>query len=298
MKVVVTGSSGQVGSYLLEHLSKEHDAVGLDNRPCPFPASARFTKLVDVAKTTDLGQYVKGSDWLIHSAAQVSVEKSMKDPLFDAENNVIATVNVLWNAFKHEVRNFLYVSSAAVYGNPIKVPLAEDHPTNPMSPYGASKLSGEKYALAFAAGYGLGVTIVRPFNIYSTRADPSSPYSGVITKFVRWAKEGNPLLVEGDGTHTRDFVYISDIVRMVDLIIKNPGPSRGRIFNCGTGQRNSVQGLAELIQSLSSKKPAIKHVAPRVGDITHSFADITSAKEILGFAPGMPLRDGLKEMMG
>jgi UDP-glucose 4-epimerase len=246
----------------------------------------------------DLSGFIKGADWLVHSAAQVSVEKSMKDPLLDAENNVIGTVNVLWNAFKHEARNILYVSSAAVYGNPVKVPLAEDHPTNPMSPYGASKLCGEKYALAFAAGYGLGVTIIRPFNIYSSRADPSSPYSGVITKFARRAKEGSPLLIEGDGKQTRDFVHMSDVVRMVDLIVRKPELSLGRVFNCGTGRRNSVLELAEMIQSLSGKRPAIKHVAPRVGDIKHSCADIASAEEILGFAPEMPLRDGLKEMMG
>jgi len=297
MKIIVTGSSGQVGSYLVEHFSKDHEVTGLDNRPCPFPAAAKFSKKIDIAKTRDLNAYLKNADWVIHTAAQVSVERSLKDPIFDAENNVIGTVNVLWNAFKSDASNLLYISSAAVYGNPVKVPLPEDHPTNPLSPYGASKLCGEKYTLAFAAAYGLCVTIVRPFNIYSSRADPASPYSGVITKFVRWAKEGKPLLIEGDGKQTRDFVHMDDVVRMADLVVKKPKASVGRTFNCGTGKRSTVLDLADAIRILSGGEAEIKHVDPRVGDIKHSCADITSAEEVLGYFPKVPLDKGLKEMM-
>jgi len=297
MKIIVTGSSGQVGSYLVEHFSKEHGVIGLDNRPCPFPAAAEFSKKIDIAKTRDLGTYFKDADWIIHTAAQVSVERSLKDPIFDAKNNVIGTVNVLWNAFMSEARNFLYVSSAAVYGNPVKVPLPEEHPTNPMSPYGASKLCGEKYALAFAAAYGLSATIIRPFNIYSSRADPESPYSGVITKFVKWAKEGKPLLIEGDGKQTRDFVHMTDVVRLVDLVIKKSKVSVGRTFNCGTGERSTILELADAIRILSGGEAQVKHVDPRVGDIKHSCADITNAGEILGYSPSVPLGKGLKEMM-
>jgi UDP-glucose 4-epimerase len=297
MKIIVTGSSGQVGSYLVEYFSKEHEVIGLDNRPCPFPVAARFSKKIDIAKTRDLSAYFKDADWIIHTAAQVSVERSLKDPIFDAENNVIGTVNVLWNTFMSEARNFLYVSSAAVYGNPVKVPLPEDHPTNPMSPYGASKLCGEKYTLAFATAYGLSATIVRPFNIYSSRADPSSPYSGVITKFVKWAKEGKPLLIEGDGKQTRDFVHIADVVSLIDLILKKSKASVGRTFNCGTGKRSTILELAEAIRIISGREAQIKHVDPRVGDIRHSCADIASAEEILGYSPKIPLSKGLKELM-
>jgi UDP-glucose 4-epimerase len=297
MKIIVTGSSGQVGSCLVEHFSKEHEVIGLDNRPCPFPAAAELSKEIDIAKTKDLGAYFKDADWIIHTAAQVSVEWSLKDPIFDAENNVVGTVNVLWNAFTGEARNFLYISSAAVYGNPVKVPLPEEHPTNPMSPYGASKLCGEKYALAFAAAYGLGATIVRPFNIYSSRADPKSPYSGVITKFVKWAREGKPLLIEGDGKQTRDFVHIADVVRFVDLVVKKPKASIGRTFNCGTGKRSTILELADAIRVLSGGEARIKHVDPRIGDIRHSCADIASAEKTLGYSPKIPLNEGLKELM-
>ena len=297
MKIVVTGSSGQVGSYLVEHFAKDHEVVGMDNRPCPYPEAAKHTKSADIAKEKDLSRFLKGSDWVVHCAAQVSVERSMKDPLFDADVNVMGTVNLLWNSFKHDARNFLYISSAAIYGDPIRVPLDEDHPTNPLSPYGISKLCAEKYVMAFANAYGLSVCSVRPFNIYSTRADPHSPYSGVVTKFISWAKEGKPLLVEGDGNQTRDFIHISDVVRMVDLAIKKPKDSMGRIFNCGTGKGSTINELAELVRSLSEKKVDIKHIAPRQGDIRYSHADIGSAQSILGYAPKIPLQVGIKELM-
>lgn len=297
MKIVVTGSSGQVGSYLAEHFAKQHEVIGLDNRLCPFPEAAKLTRMVDLFKERDLKEHLKNADWIVHCAAQVSVERSLKDPLFDAENNAMATINLLWNSFLHEARHFLYVSSAAVYGDPIKVPLDENHPTNPMSPYGASKLCGERYALAFAGAYGLSVSIVRPFNIFSARADPSSPYSGVITKFVTWAKEGKPLLIEGDGKQTRDFIHMADVIRMIDLVLRKPNASIGRVLNCGTGKRNSILELASLVQSLSKKKVGIKHIAPRAGDIKHSCADIKMAEELLGYFPKVQLGEGLKELM-
>lgn len=297
MKIVVTGTSGQVGSYLLEHLMKKHDVLGLDNRPCPYAQIEDRTELADVYLEKDLSRYLTGADWVIHCAAQVSVERSMKDPIFDANNNVLGTLNMLWNCFLHEAGHFLYISSAAVFGNPQRVPIDEEHPTVPMSPYGASKLCGEKYVQAFAAGYGLSTVIIRPFNIYSERADPSSPYSGVITKFVRWAKDDEPLLVEGDGEQTRDFVHISDVIQMIDLVIKKPNVSIGRTFNCGSGNACSINQLAEIVKALSGNRSEIKHVAPRQGDIRRSCADISLAKEILGYAPQKELKDGLSELL-
>jgi len=297
MKIVVTGTSGQVGSYLMEHFSRKHEVIGLDNRPCPFASIADNTKPVNIFTERDLVKYVRDADWIIHCAAQVSVEKSMKDPIFDAENNVLGTLNLLWNAFLHESSHFLYISSAAVYGNPERVPLDEFHPTVPLSPYGASKLCGEKYVQAFAGGYGLSTVIIRPFNIYSRRADPESPYSGVITKFVNWGNEGAPLLIEGDGDQTRDFVHIGDVVNLIDLIVKKSNVSIGRIFNCGTGKQHSVTELAEIVQSVSPKKPAIKHIEPRQGDIKHSCADITLANQILDYMPKTELKDGIRELV-
>jgi len=296
MKIVVTGSSGQLGSYLLEHFAKNSEVIGIDNRESPFVEFSRFTTKKDV-RDRDIGKIIENADWVIHCAAQVSVEKSTKDPLFDAENNILGTVNLLWNSFLHEVHNFLYISSAAVYGNPVRVPLDEEHPTNPLSPYGVSKLAGEKYTIAFAETYGLSSCVIRPFNFYSSRSDPKSPYSGVVTKFIAKASQGAPLVIEGDGSHTRDFLHINDVVDMIALIVKKPQASKGRTFNCGTGQHSSILELAQLVQSLSKKRIEITHTVPRQGDIKDSYADISAAKDLLGFEPKVKLSDGIARLM-
>jgi len=296
MKIVITGSSGQVGSYLLEHFSKKHEVVGLDSKPCPYSGISDKTRVVDISSNADLREYLSGADWVLHAAAQVSVERSMEDPLLDAKNNVMGTINLLWQSFRNDVNHFLFISSAAVFGNPVSIPIDEIHPTEPMSPYGASKLCGETYVRAFSHAYGLGSVIVRPFNIYSERADPKSPYSGVISKFVDRAMAGKPLIIEGDGEQTRDFVHISDVISFIDLAIKKSA-SIGRTFNCGTGKQCSVSELAEIVISFAPEKVGIQHAAPRPGDIRHSCADIGLAKKLLDYFPKMELAKGLKEML-
>ncbi|MDH4123998.1 MAG: NAD-dependent epimerase/dehydratase family protein, partial [Thermoplasmata archaeon] len=155
----------------------------------------------------------------------------------------------------------------------------------------------EKYVQAFANGYGLSTVIVRPFNIYSARADPESPYSGVITKFVNWAKEGKPLLVEGDGDQTRDFIHISDVIQMIALVVKKSNLSVGRAFNCGTGKKSSINELAQIISRSSKKDIEIRHIEPRQGDIRNSCADISLAQEKLDYLPQRNLSDGIKELL-
>lgn len=296
MKIVVTGSSGQLGSYLVEHFSRENEVVGFDVLECPYPDIASLTARADVVDHPALGELIRDADWIIHAAAQVSVERSIDDPLFDARNNVLGTVNLLWNAFKNDAQKFMYISSAAVFGNPIRVPIDENHPTDPMSPYGASKLCSEKYVRAFSVAYGMSAVIVRPFNIYSPRADPDSPYSGVISKFVHRAKNGEALVIEGDGSQTRDFVHVSDVVRMVDMAVKKSA-SIGGIFNCGTGVGHSISELAEQVISLSGGDSKVEHAPPRMGDIRHSRADIRLAERLLGYFPKKNLSDGLKELL-
>jgi len=296
MKIVITGSSGQLGSYLVEHFSGDNEVVGLDIRECPYPEIAPLTTMADVVDHAALGELIRGADWVIHTAAQVSVERSVADPLYDARNNVLGTVNLLWNAFKYDVQKFMYISSAAVFGNPVRVPIDENHPTDPMSPYGASKLCGEKYVRSFSIAYGMSSVIIRPFNIYSPRADPDSPYSGVITRFIQRAKNGEPLVIEGDGSQTRDFVHVSDVVRMVEMGIKKSA-SIGGTFNCGTGIGSSISELADRIISLSGGDVPVEYAPPRMGDIRHSRADIGLAERLLGYFPKKDLSEGLKELL-
>jgi len=210
-KILITGSSGQLGSYLIENIP---ESIGVDMK------ASQYTQLVwDLRKNPEeiLKDYEIGT--IIHAAAQVSVVKSVEVPKFDAENNIMGTINLLEYARKHDVEHFIYISSAAVYGESKYLPIDEEHPTEPESPYGLSKLTGEKYALLYHKLYGIKVASVRPFNIFSPRQDPKNPYSGVISIFVERAKKGLPLIIHGDGEQTRDFVNIEDVVQLIKLSI-------------------------------------------------------------------------------
>ena len=234
MKVLVTGSSGQLGSYLCEALVGDHDVRGMDIRPQPFADLKSISTLGDICEPAAVKAAVKGVQAVVHCAAQVSVEKSTEDPLSDARTNVLGTVNMLHESVLAGVSRFVYVSSAAVFGQPKYIPIDESHPTKPINNYGASKLAGEKYTLAYDSTSAMEVVSVRPFNFYSIRADPNSPYSGVITKFLARLKAGQPPVIEGDGRQTRDFIHARDVARMLALVLNKKG-LRGEVFNCGSG---------------------------------------------------------------
>ncbi len=279
--ILITGSSGQVGSYLVENIP---NSIGLDIR------KSKWTKIVwDLRNdpTEVLKKYE--IEKIIHAAAQVSVVKSVESPKFDAENNIIGTINLLEYARKQDVEKFVYISSAAVYGEPAYLPVDENHPTEPESPYGLSKLTGERYALLYGKLYGLKVAAIRPFNIFSPRQDPRNPYSGVISIFVERAKRGLPLIIHGDGTQTRDFVNVYDVVQLVNLAM-NKGEG---VYNCGTGKETSINELAEIIREISGNNVEIKHDAPRPGDIKRSYANIGRAKKI-GYLPKTNLKEDIK----
>ncbi len=272
-KILVTGSSGQLGSYLVESLP---NTVGLDKK------GSKYTQIVwDLRKNPIKVLKDVNVNKIIHCAAQVSVAKSVKNPRYDAMHNVIGTINILEYARKVDVEQFVYISSAAVYGDPKYLPVDEEHPKNPKSPYGLSKLTGEKYALLYRELYGLCVSVIRPFNIFSPRQDPKNPYSGVISIFVNRAKNGLPLIIYGDGNQTRDFVSIDDVIQLVKLVVER---NANGIYNCGTGRETSINELAQIVKNLSGKKLKIIYKPPRRGDIKRSYADITRARRI-GFNP-------------
>ncbi len=294
MEILVTGAAGHLGSYLVEQLSKEHEVTGLDIKNPEFEIP-NFVKgdIKDYRLAMDL---CKGKDIIVHAAAQVSIDRSISDPILDASENIMGTINLLEAATKTMSGQFIYISSAAIFGEPVKVPLDEEHPTQPLSPYGVSKLTGENYALAFQETYGIKATSIRPFNIYSKRQDPNSPYTGVITKFVEQTKENKPLSVHGDGGQTRDFVHAIDVVKMVELCLGNE-KAYGQRINCGTGESVSVKELANTIIELSGKKIELEYGESRKGDILHSQADISKARKLLGYEPSIDLKQGLAELI-
>jgi UDP-glucose 4-epimerase len=295
-KVLVTGSSGQLGSFLCELLAGDGNVAGLDIRPQPHDRLKGISLVGDITKPVDVREALVGAGAVVHCAAQVSVEKSLQDPLSDSRTNVLGTVNMLHESVQAGVSRFIYVSSAAVYGPPKRIPIDEDHPTHPMSNYGASKLSGEKYALSYAKTSSMEVMAVRPFNFYSPRADPDSPYSGVITKFVNRLKAGKPPIIEGDGKQTRDFIHARDVAEMLVLVLRKKGIS-GEVFNCGSGISTSILDLANRAIAVSGHVLKPEFTAPRIGDIRDSVSNSAKAARLLGFKPKITLDDGLAELI-
>ena len=295
MKLLVTGSSGQLGSYVCELLADKHEITGMDIKPAVVPGLKSLVG--DIRRPGDVREALSDVDAVVHCAAQVSVERSLEDPVSDAETNVIGTINLLQECAARKVGRFVYVSSAAVLGDPKYIPIGEAHPTEPMSNYGASKLAGERFALAYTKSHGVDVVVVRPFNFYSPRADPESPYSGVITKFIQRVKAGEAPIIEGDGLQTRDFIHARDVASCIGLLLEKDDIS-GEVFNCGSGVATSVLDLAKLVMSAGSMDVEPEFTAPRKGDIRKSVADISKAKALLGFSTKVALRDGIAEMFG
>ncbi len=294
MKVLVTGSSGQLGSFVCERLRDRHELVGLDI--VAPSADSGETLIGDIRRRDDVRRAVSGVDAVVHCAAQVSVERSMEDPIIDAETNVLGTINLLHESAAANVTRFVYVSSAAVLGNPKYLPIDESHPTQPTNNYGASKLAGERFALAYTHSHDIEVVAVRPFNFYSPRADPHSPYSGVITRFIGRVSEGKAPVIEGDGLQTRDFIHASDVAAFIGIALEKDGVS-GEVFNCGSGVSTSVLDLARLVVALKGLEMEPEHVAPRKGDIRHSLADMEKSARMMGFSSKVTLKEGLGEMI-
>jgi len=291
MKVLVTGASGQIGSYVLERFADKHDAAGVDLKPCPIKDLKDLVVQGDLRSYEFVEKVVKDVDVVVHLAAQVSVENSWNNPVYDAENNVIATVNLLKACSDYGVDRFVYISSAAVYGDPQYVPIDEEHPKNPMSPYGVSKLAGEYYCRVFADK--IHTVIIRPFNVFSARMDPNNPYSGVIAKFIYRVKQKLPPVIYGDGKQTRDFVHVRDVVDFIEIALKRG--ENGEAYNVGTGRETSILELAEIIMEIAGINGEPVFDKPRKGDIRRSCADISKARK-LGFEPKTDLRRDLEEI--
>ncbi|NKQ38774.1 MAG: NAD-dependent epimerase/dehydratase family protein [Methanosarcinales archaeon] len=296
-KILITGGLGQVGSYIAENLMENNEVVLLDNmssftwKKVPSDVEVIKKDVLDV----DIMDIVDGCDVVIHLAAQISVGKSMENPMFDAQNNLIGTLNMLEAARYADVNRFIYFSSAAVYGNTEYLPVDELHPLNPLSPYGASKLSGEIYSKMYHRQFGLPVVCLRPFNIYSPRQDSSNPYSGVISIFIEKVKNNEYLPIFGSGSQTRDFVSVHDVVDMV-LLAMEQDSAIGGVFNVGTGQKISVQKLAEMILNIHDNGGGIEYLPSRMGDIMDSYADISKAKSI-GYVPKISIEMGLRKFL-
>lgn len=302
MKVLITGGAGFIGSHLTEKLLASRMEVRvLDNlstgkrENLPANSSLEFVE-GDIQDAQVVNRCVDGVGAVVHLAAVASVQASIDQPLETHRTNFDGTLNLLEASRVHGVKRLLYASSAAIYGDAATVPVSEDTVPNPLSPYAVDKLSGEYYLRYYFTKFGLPATSFRFFNIYGPRQDPSSPYSGVISIFVNRLQQNLPVTLFGDGSQTRDFVYVADLADLLARAV-NGQDGVGGVFNVGTGTRYSLLQLLEYLEKLSGRKIVRQHVAARLGDIQHSCADVSRLKRFFGSAPATPFDQGLKQLL-
>ena len=302
-KILVTGGAGFIGSHLVDALASMSDTeiVVLDNlthgsvENVKQHLDAAGFELVrgDVRDRDLVRRLIADVDYVFHLAALIEVQTSLKEPQLTDEINVQGTLNILEAARDADVKRIVYASSCAVYGEPKFLPVSEEHPTAPLSPYGASKLAAEAYCIAYHHTYGLKTVALRYFNVYGPRQF-RGPYSGVITIFLERALQGKPLIIYGDGKQTRDFVYVKDVVDAC-ILAASKQTAIGHAINVGTGKETSIIELADIIKRLTGASVPIKHDPPLKGDIRKSVSDTRKAERLLGYKPEFTLAKGLKE---
>ena len=296
---LVTGGAGFIGSHLAKTLLDRGEKVRVaDDLSTGRSANldvlgGRAEVLIgDLADVAFARAATQGIDVVLHQAAIPSVPKSVADPLTSNRANIDATLAVLVGAREAGVRRLVYAASSSAYGDTLELPKREDMTPNPLSPYALQKLVGEQYLKLFTRLYGLDTVSIRYFNVFGPRQDPSSPYSGVIALFVTRLLAGLPPLIVGDGEQTRDFTYIDNVVDGVLKAAAAPGAT-GRVINVATGRRISVNQLAQTIQRLLGSSVAPQYADARAGDVRDSLADITLARQVLGYEPLVSFEDGL-----
>jgi UDP-glucose 4-epimerase len=295
--VLVTGGAGFIGSHLVAALAEKNEVRVLDDlstgHRSNLPDGVQFIH-GDVRDTSTLRRAMVGVDVVFHEAALVSVAESVEQPERYHATNATGTLGVLEAARRGDAR-VVVASSAAVYGHPSTVPVPEDALMRPSSPYGVSKLAADAYTRMYALEYGLETVALRYFNVYGPGQRAGSD-GGVVATFVDRATRRAPLLIEGDGSQTRDFVHVSDVVRA--NLAAATTDATGRAFNVGTGEATTITELTEHVRALVGNGIPVIHTDPRAGDIDHSSADLTRVREELGYEPTLSLREGLASFVG
>lgn len=295
--VLVTGGAGFIGGHLVEALATDNTVRVLDplstGRPSTIPADVKLIR-GDVRDSEVIAGAMKDTDVVFHLAAIVSVPRSVDRPRYCHEVNVGATIDLLERARREDAR-VVFASSAAIYGQPARVPIEEGDPKRPASPYGLDKLTADHYVRMYADLYGLPTVALRYFNVYGPR-QLAGEYSGVVTVFLERARRDEPLVIYGDGSQTRDFVHVTDVVQA--NLEAATTTHTGEAFNIGAGVPVTIRKLAEIVIDSTDSDSDIVHEDSRSGDIQRSHANITNARTKLGYQPTVSLSDGLANLAG
>jgi nucleoside-diphosphate-sugar epimerase len=298
----VTGGAGFIGSHLARRLLEDDRPVRvLDNfatgRRSNLRVLGNHAEIVegDIQSYERVSRAVAGCETVLHQAALPSVPRSIQDPLTSNATNVIGTLNVLLAARDHGVRRVVLASSSSVYGANPKLPKHEDDPALPISPYASAKLAGESYARSFHNVYGLETVMLRYFNVFGPRQDPSSAYAAVIPSFISRLAAGESPVIYGDGEQSRDFTYVENVVQANLRALQAPAAGvAGQVFNIACGDRVTLNRLLAELQAIIGSDVPAAYAAPRPGEVRHSLANISRARAALGYEPTVGLTDGLR----
>lgn len=308
MHCLITGGAGFIGGHLAEAFAREgHDVVVLDNLE-PFYDTDIKRHNVEAAREAATGEYtfVEGSvtdgdlvadlvaeaDAVYHQAAQAGVRASVEEPLKVHEYNVDGTLNLLDAARDTDLERFVYASSSSVYGKPEYLPYDEDHPTTPVSPYGVSKLSAEHYARVYHELYDVPTVSLRYFTVYGPRMRPNMAISNFVSRCIH----GEPPVIYGDGTQTRDFTYVKDIVG-ANRTLMTDGGADGEVMNIGSTDTIDILTLAEAVRDAIDPSLEIEFTDAREGDAEHTHADVSKANDLIGYEPDVTIREGVEQFI-
>ena len=294
-KIIVTGGAGFIGSNLVDALiEKGHDVLIIDNLTTGkrenINPKAKFFK-ADLRNFNEIRPLFKGVDFVFHEAALPRIPLSIEKPIETNDINIKGTLSALVAAKEAGVKKFIYASSSSALGGTAELPMKEDAPCNPLNPYALQKYVGELYCKIFFDIYKLPTVSLRYFNVYGPRQPREGAYAPVIGIFLTQKKEGKPLTITGDGEQTRDFSHVSDVVRANILAMESDKVGQGEVINIGAGKKYSVNKIAEMVGGEST------HIPLRPGEMRDTLADISKAKELLGWQPEVTLEEGIKKLL-
>jgi len=299
-KVLVTGGAGFIGSHIADYLlEKGHDITILDDLSTGSEQNIRHildrVKFIrgSICDPETLDRAMDGAEYVLHQAALPSVPRSISDPLTTNRVNVEGTLLVLLAARRCGVRRVVFASSSSIYGNAGDLPRRETDAPQPLSPYAVAKLAAENYCRAFCNVFQLETVSLRYFNVFGPRQKPHSNYAAVIPSFIMALLHGKPPVIYGDGENSRDFTFVENVARAALLAMEKPGIA-GEVFNIACGCRTNLKQLAEMLNKIVGTNIAPIFSDPRPGDVRHSQADISKAKQLLGYQPTVSLEEGLR----